>query len=825
MIEGEETNEQLIEDWSQIQVKVEGSERHKGLSGQSAIVGQTISDPATVRSESDHLATRVWGSKESERMFKVIFEQAPVGIAIVESLTGRFVRVNQAYCNIFGYTQDEMLNLTFHNITYNGDIKLDMDNMKRLIAGEIQSFDMEKRYVRKNGQVIWASVKKCHLWESLDNPAFHIVIVDEITDKKRMIAELTESEGRYRSLFDKSPDAIFIADPRTGYIVDANQTAALLLGMPVDEIKGMHQSQLHPRDRGQQSTELFKEYIRDLINYDWAYPLEIDVVRANGDKIPCEVLGQVIYHKGRPFIQGVFRNISLRRYMEMELKTERDKLKRIADALTVGLYIVNKDHDIELVNGAMIRDFGETNGRKCYAYLNDRTEPCPWCRNEEVFAGETVKREWYSPKTQKTYSLLGTPITNADGSISKFEIFFDITDIKKIQLRQKRELELQMAAAEVARVSLSPDSSIYDIAVVINRHAMELTGSLHGFVSEIDRDTNSPQTHPSYKGCVPEGHVSIQRFLSVPAKIQGRLIGQISVANAGRDYTNEDLDFITRLASIYAMAVEHKRLEEELRNLNANLEVRVATETEARRRNEQMLIQQSKMAAMGEMIVSIAHQWKQPLSALSLFVQDLKSAYIYDEVNEQYIDKMVDSSMRQIMFMSNTMDDFKNFFKPSKERVTFNVRAAIEELIFLFIGIFNKNDISIEIKTTQGSKLLVAGYPNEFKQVILNILSNSKDAIMRRRDIEAYVQGHIEITFHRDEHSGEITLSIRDNGGGIPECVIERIFEPYFTTKESGGTGIGLYMSKTIIETNMAGSLTVSNVEDGAEFIITLQGV
>ncbi|MBV6340906.1 PAS domain S-box protein [Candidatus Magnetobacterium casense] len=815
-----------------------------------------------------------WGGNRSEnkQMFKVIFEQAPVGIAIVHSSTGKFVKVNTAYCNILGYTQEEMLNLGFQEITYPGDLQTEMDNMKLLISGEIQSFNMEKRHIRKDGQIVWVNINEVRLWESLEYPTFHINIADEITEKKRMSTKLRESEERYRNLFDQSPDAILIADPKTGDIVDANQTASVLLGRPVSEIKGMHQSQLHPKDKEELSKELFKELIRDLINNGSVYPIEIDVVRSNGDKIPCEVLAQIIYHNGSPFVQGVFRDVSLRRYMEAVIKKERDKLKAITDAITIGLLIINRQYHIELVNDAMISDFGEVNGRRCYEYFHDRTEPCSWCSNGKEFVGETVKREWYSPKSKKTYSLLDAPISNVDGSASKFVIFFDITDIKQVQARQKRELDFQRAAAEVARVSLAPESRIYDIAVVINRYGMMLTDSLHGYVAEVDKDsndmvghtltammhdgmcniesgqqkavfprgdngynalwghslnikegfyTNNPQKHHSYKGCAPEGHVPIYRFLSVPAKIKDNLIGQITLANAERDYTDEDLDFINRLAHIYAIAIDRKRMEEELKILNTTLETRVAKETETRQKNEQLLIQQSKMAAMGEMLVLIAHQWKQPLNILSIFVQDLKEAYRFGELNDQYINNISDNSMNQILFMSKTMDDFRNFFKPSKDKVIFDVKLAVEELVFLFSKIFTSNGICIGVKEVSSSKLLVVGYPNEFKQVMLNLLNNSRDAIILRKNAET-INGKIEIKFDKDETKNEAIISIRDNGGGIPQDVMDRIFEPYYTTKGTEGTGVGLYMSRTIIETNMNGKLTVSNVDGGAEFRIAL---
>lgn len=177
--------------------------------------------------------------------------------------------------------------------------------------------------------------------------------------------------------------------------------------------------------------------------------------------------------------------------------------------------------------------------------------------------------------------------------------------------------------------------------------------------------------------------------------------------------------------------------------------------------------------------------------------------------------------MNQILFMSKTMDDFRNFFKPSKDKVIFDVKLAVEELVFLFSKIFTSNGICIGVKEVSSSKLLVVGYPNEFKQVMLNLLNNSRDAIILRKNAEA-INGKIEIKFDKDETKNEAIISIRDNGGGIPQDVMDRIFEPYYTTKGTEGTGVGLYMSRTIIETNMNGKLTVSNVDGGAEFRIAL---
>ncbi|QWR78464.1 sensor histidine kinase [Candidatus Magnetomonas plexicatena] len=267
---------------------------------------------------------------------------------------------------------------------------------------------------------------------------------------------------------------------------------------------------------------------------------------------------------------------------------------------------------------------------------------------------------------------------------------------------------------------------------------------------------------------------------------------------------------------------ERKQIEEEVRNLNNNLKEMVNAEIEKRRAQEQMLIQQSKMASMGEMIGLIAHQWKQPINAVGIKIQDLKDAYTYGEVDDKYIDDAVGSTMNLINFMAKTIDDFRNFFIPTRNKLLFDVNSAINELMSMFGSIFRKSNIHVSVNVEQDALLIVLGYPNEFKQVVLNILNNSKDAIVSKKKISFRIRGCINVNIGNNEDKSKIITTISDNGGGIPDDVIGQIFEPYFTTKEKEGTGIGLYMSKTIIETNMGGSLTVRNIEGGAEFSIIL---
>lgn len=255
----------------------------------------------------------------------------------------------------------------------------------------------------------------------------------------------------------------------------------------------------------------------------------------------------------------------------------------------------------------------------------------------------------------------------------------------------------------------------------------------------------------------------------------------------------------------------------QVEKINQLLADRVEAEVQKQRRQEQILIQQSKMAAMGEMINAIAHQWRQPLNGLVLLVQDLQDAQKHGELSEAYLQDSVKRSLELANSMSHTIDDFGNFFKPSKAMSDFDLIGAVEEAVRLISAQLGSHQIVVHFKKP-AQAVTVYGYPNEFKQVLINILNNARQAIESVKSA-----GTVTIAYRID--AGEHCLSICDEGPGIPEALREKIFEPYYTTKlDSGGTGIGLYMSKIIVENNMKGRLGVTDAPgaQGACFEIRL---
>jgi len=235
-----------------------------------------------------------------------------------------------------------------------------------------------------------------------------------------------------------------------------------------------------------------------------------------------------------------------------------------------------------------------------------------------------------------------------------------------------------------------------------------------------------------------------------------------------------------------------------------------------KQKNEQLLIHQSRLASMGEMVGNIAHQWRQPLTHLSYAHMNLKTAYEQEKLSGEYFDKKTKEINNQIEFMSHTIDDFSNFFKTDKKEEKFGVLNTFEKTHRLLTASFKHSSIEVEVLCE--NELYVKSYENEFSQVLFNILNNAKQEFIEKNITDPKIQVEISSV------NKYVILKISDNALGIDENIIDKIFEPYFTTKDSG-MGIGLYMSKVIIEEHMNGSLKVENISNGVLFEISLPKV
>ncbi len=251
---------------------------------------------------------------------------------------------------------------------------------------------------------------------------------------------------------------------------------------------------------------------------------------------------------------------------------------------------------------------------------------------------------------------------------------------------------------------------------------------------------------------------------------------------------------------------------EECRVAAIDISERKHAEEELRLR-DRAIMQQSRQAALGEMLGSISHHWRQPLNAVGLIIQELVLASESDSLSKDHLKTSVDDAMQIILSLSRTLDSFRNLFTPDTGKSRFRVNQVVAGTVAFVEENFREEQIAIDVKSSDDP--FIDGYPHEYSQVLLNILFNARDTLSERRNANA----RITVTSFAEE--GKAVVTIADNAGGIKKETMERIFEPYFTTKGQGkGTGVGLFMAKTVIENHMGGRLTARNVEGGAEFRI-----
>lgn len=280
----------------------------------------------------------------------------------------------------------------------------------------------------------------------------------------------------------------------------------------------------------------------------------------------------------------------------------------------------------------------------------------------------------------------------------------------------------------------------------------------------------------------------------------------------------------------------------ELEQHKAMLEQEVLCETERRMKSEHMLLQQKKFADMGRMISAIAHQWRQPLNALALLEQDLTDAYDFGEISGDTLKEHTDAAMKLINHMSSTVDDFRRFFMPNKKPENYNITNEIMSLKKMVSPQLGAKGISVIVRCTcpKGKErcsllpddnmceidhMTSYGFPGEFKQAAMNLIYNAADSTVTALEKRIISKGLITIDI--SSVNDDISISVLDNGTGIREDIMHRIFEPYFTTKsKKEGTGIGLYMTKIVVEQHLKGVLTAENRPDGgANFTITIPSV
>ncbi len=265
--------------------------------------------------------------------------------------------------------------------------------------------------------------------------------------------------------------------------------------------------------------------------------------------------------------------------------------------------------------------------------------------------------------------------------------------------------------------------------------------------------------------------------------------------------------------SHYENEITILHMKNKLTKLNNLLEERIEQELEKNKHHQKIMILQSRHAQMGEILSMISHQWRHPLNNLSLIIQNAIFKYGVNKLDDNAISKLDVDSSAQIRQMSNTVKEFRNFFRPDNVSVRYDINRSIVDAISIVKPMLASENIELDTETKDN--LFVVGFPTELGQAIVNILTNSKDALVEKNINNKLIKLSLTLV-HND-----VNITIEDNGGGVAKEIFDKIFDPYFSTKiEKNGTGLGLYMTKIIVEDHMHGKLSVSNCNKG--FIVQI---
>jgi len=552
-----------------------------------------------------------------------------------------------------------------------------------------------------------------------------------------------------------------------------------------------------------------------------------------------------------------------------QLEMSRDRYSHLYDFAPLGYATLDNKGIIREINLTGARLLGTSRAMligmpfKSYVQKNESMKFLEHLRQVKHTHDPVVTELWIVAKGGDTIhaQLSSVPSLDDEGATLCRTAIADITELKKTEESLLRLNRLYAVLSETGKAivySADRDTLFSEIC----RVAVEHGGFLLAWIGILDRESGQVVPVSSFgetgyldglnvsglkgaKGAGPTGmairegsYFICNDFLGDPStrpwrkrgracgfrssaaialKLNGEMTGVLNIYAAEKDFFKwQFINLLKQIAADISFALDNLELEDRRRHAETALQSETAERIrtmEELREKDRLLLHQSRQAAMGEMIGTIAHQWRQPLNALGLTIQGLCLTYETGNLTREHLDATIAKAMDIIFHMSQTIDDFRNFFKPDKEKSWFRINQVVMNTVSLVEANFREYRIAIEVDASE--EMETRGFPREYAQAFLNILMNARDALLEKGSAEP----RVKVRAWMDE--GRSVVSITDNAGGIKESIIDNIFDLYFTTKENGlGTGIGLFISKNIIEKNMGGRLTVRNAGEGAEFRI-----
>ena len=704
----------------------------------------------------------------------------------------KITRFNHAFERLTGYTSDEIIGQKLDILFSEKSRDESLSKIKRTLSGEYWESE-EIPILRQDGDV------RVVLWNSAniyagDGVSLLAIIAQgqDITERKQAEEELRETRDYLENLINYT-NAPFIVWDTEFKITRFNHAFERLTGHTSDEIIGQKLDMLFPEKSRDESLSKIK---RTLSGEYWE-SVEIPILRKYGNvRVALWNSANIYAADGTTLLATIAQgqDITERKQTEEELKQSEEKFRSILNSMTDYCYIVSKDFKIEFMNKAIIEKFGDKTGDMCYKSFFDRESPCPWTKLANVQKGEIVRWEHYSSKLNGTFDIIDSPLINKDGTISKLGIWRNITERKQAEealAAEKERLNVTLRSIGDGVITTNTEGKI----VLVNKVAEDLTGwsqqeamgkYLHEVFNIINEKTRKKCENPVEKVLKIGGIVGLANHTALVARDGTERI----IADSGAPIRDKDSKIIG-VVLVFRDISEKKKMEE-------------------------ASIRAQKLESIGIFAGGIAHDFNNILTAV---LANISLAKMYTKPEEDIFEILIDAEKASVMAkgLNQQLLTFSKGGTPVKKT------ASLAEVV--------KNSACLPLRGSNiRCEFSVSDdlWPAEIdegqiSQVINNLILNAEQAMPEGGKIKVCIENATvtsEDILHPEEEK-YVKISIHDQGGGIPEEHLQKIFDPYFTTKQKG-SGLGLAASYSIIKKHDGLINVESEVGVGTIFYIYL---
>lgn len=773
--------------------------------------------------------------REEELRFTQYAIDRTVSQAFWMTDNGRLFYVNDAACRALGFTRDELIGMTIPDIDPTYPLERFAEHWRDL--REHGSLTFETCHQTRDGRIYPVEIRANYV--VFDGKEYNCAFATDISERKRAEEELRQAHDelekrveertaelarttealiaaeREKSLFLNITDALVLYYDTEMNILWANRAAGDSVNMTQEELQKKHCWEVwHQRQEPCMGCPV-------VLARDTGQPREAEVRTPDG---------RVWFIRAYPVKDETGRLIGM-----VEFTQDFTERKLMEEALQEANLVVENspvvlfrwkatdDWPVELVSANVIQ-FGYTpeeflSGTIDYSSIihpedleRVTREVRDYCAGGagQFLLEYRITTKWGSTRWVNEHTNVER---NAAGCVNNFQgIVIDVTDHKRM------EVAISESRAKYQAIVDNFDGIIYicsqDYRIeFMNRKLIERTGydGTGEFCYQVMNGLDAV-----CPWCVNDrvfAGETLHWEMFSPKDEHWYHVVNVPIPRADGSMSKQSMMLDITDRKMFEEQLQHQK--QQLEELNGTLEKRVEDEVTKNREKDVIMIQQNRQAALGEMLDHITHQWKQPLNGISILMQYLDELCSSDELGEEQVRETVESSLSLLEHMSQTIDVFRDFYRLEKEKKVFRIMDSLERALIFFEPALKFHSIEVDLEGDPG--LLAMGYPKEYTQVLLNVLANARDALKER----AVENKLVKIRAFADGPKAVITIS--DNAGGIPEAIIGKVFDLYFSTRGSRcGTGVGLYMSKNIIEKNMGGTLSAENIEGGALFRIEL---